>query len=247
MRVVTSLCRKYLPGLKALNNSIRQNSPDCELWAILDGNKRLQKDVEALGVRTILNPDMGAPVYPVSSVWPEPVPSMYWRAMIPRLFPEDERTVYIDADAIVLRDLKPLFNRSFDEPIAATMDGYMRASMDGLPAEWQTRISFITSLMVFNHAAYDAAGVLDKCLEIMQRKDYGFKTAIQGVMQVALLSNWHQLPVTWQAHPGRQQPTPETLVLHFLGTKPWNKYDPLLLQKNKENKLRAREIWKEYA
>tara|TARA_R110000824_G_scaffold212432_3_gene398622 strand:- start:2307 stop:3056 length:750 start_codon:yes stop_codon:yes gene_type:complete len=243
--IVTSVDRKYLPGLIALHNSFIKNSQEgFEFWAILDGDMAFEREVNALGIKTILNPVMDTKQYPVSDKWPDEVPSMYWRMLIPSLFPEHDKSIYIDADAIILKSLKGIASIDIGSKVlGATHDKQMFVSTLGLPDDLANAVSFISSFMVFNHKQYAQKNILQTCLELMQRTDLNFKCAVQGVMQVAILSDWFEYKYTYQAHAGHQTLCDDSYILHFMGTNPWETLRADLIQ---PWKLKARHIWEEY-
>ena len=244
--IVTSLDRSYLPGLKALHNSYVKNSREgFEFWAILDGDEAFEREVNALGIKTILNPSMETDQYPVSEKWPDEVPAMYWRMLIPSLFPGHEKSIYIDADAIILKSLKGIAEIDIgDKALGATHDKQMFVSTLGLPDNLANTVSFVSSFMVFNHKQWTDRKLLDRCLEVMQRNDLNFKCAVQGVMQVAILDNWYEYKYMFQAHAGHQTLCAESFILHFMGTNPWETLRADLVQ---PWKIKARAIWSEYA
>lgn len=116
--VVTAADAAYWPGVVALYNSFTRNAgPGFEFYAILYGEE-LQDKGRSLGINVIEPPEWAA-VFPTSSYWPQPSAPMYARLLIPQLFKDHERAIWLDADCIILQALEELADLEFAQPLAA--------------------------------------------------------------------------------------------------------------------------------
>lgn len=247
--VVTAANRKYWPGLRALYNSFRRHcGEDFEFWAIVAGDESFVGDVRELGVKVIANPIFPPVRLPIIAGRPKTDLAMYYqRLLIPGLFADRPRSIYVDADSIILQSLSPLA-RDFGKPVAATRMKYsLRTEING--ADVPDRPGFMSSLMVMEHARWRDARIFERCLDLMNGQPDKFRGGDQSVLNWALLNNWHELPWETQAHAGQETlenyPRERIFTLHFLGTNPWEPI-PAHLQPYPDYKVRARTLWQTY-
>ena len=231
--LITAIDKKYFPGLVAMCNSYKANAGEgFDLYCIVDGDDELFASVEALGIKTI-KPTKWVDSYPTSEVWPLEIPSLFADLQIPRLFPEHERAVWIDADCIINGSLTELIDLEFDEPVAAcTQPGNPCYSLGfvlhGCPKELQGRRSPNGGLVVFNIQEWNQRGLTEKCAEVMQDESITFRYGDQSVLAYVLRGEFYVLDGSWQGFPSRGSKSVENersiknaKILHWLGRNPW--------------------------
>jgi lipopolysaccharide biosynthesis glycosyltransferase len=236
MRLVTAIDEAYLPGLIALHNSIKANSPGTPLACMVYGDEGLCSRVESRGIDVIRNPIIDAEL-PVTKLWPVGNPAMYARLLIPKYY--HSPVAWIDADCIVLRPLDELETIKFDQPVAAvrTSTTTLGQQVDGLKFCHDTHALF-AGLLIYNTHSWWDMDVTYKCMEAM-KENLDFKYAVQSVLSYILMGNFHELPYKWQVFANREE-TDKTMIdmamiLHYVGDLPW------------KNKMRNQEIWERYS
>lgn len=238
--LVTAIDEKYFPGLVALYNSYRANAGEgFEFYCIVDGDAELFGRVEALGVKTI-KPTAWTEGYPVSPEWPDPIPSLFADLQIPRLFPDHERAIWIDADCVVVKPLTGLLTIDFDEPVAACSPPDNNYILDFVlrecPREHKGKRSPFGGLIIFNIHEWNKRGLTEKCAEAMLNKHIIFRYGDQSILAYVLLGDFFVLPLSWQTWANRKLPIPDSAtILHWVGTVPWL------------NKVNNKHRWLEYA
>ena len=250
--IVTSCDESFLPGLKALYKSYLLNSTEgFEFWAILTGSDEFADHVRSLGINVILNPEFPSDQYPTSSYYPVAKPAMYTNLLQPDLFAEYEKSIHIDTDSLILQSLQPLVDKDMGERVLAATrcNGDLSTNYAPLRPQDKGKYGPMTSLMIFNHAAWKEKNVLPRFVETMQRRDIEWKMIGQGVLHYIIGNDWLMLPWNTQAHAGHQTfftaPRKEIYTLHFMGTKPWQEFsNPSYIT---ERKLKTRKFWQTYA
>lgn len=251
--VVTTCNQVYWPGLVALHNSfLRHSAEGCEFWAILQGSEAFADRARERGIKVILNPDFPSGRIPTSWRYPEPFVLSYWRLLVPSLF-DAPRSVYIDTDSIILQSLAPLANQNMREhPVAATCSNSQRGLEYGKPGargRSEGGCGPMSSLYVFDRAAWNEKRVLERCVAAMQDEGIEFYTLSQGLLQYVLGDDWLELPWETQAHAGHDTYSTyakrSIYTLHFMGTNPWDEYAPDI--NVSQRKQQARALWQTYA
>ncbi len=221
--IVTSIDEKFLPGLIALHNSIKRNSPDTPLACFTYGDNALADRVRDLDIKVHHNVDINSYLPPGDGT-EEGCQPMYARLLAPRFY---DKCVWMDADQIVQGDLTELFELDFSEPIAAVADTY-NAQRSIIGIELEEVPAIMSGLMVFNVPEWKRLNLFEKCLRLMGMKDVEFRFVVQSVLNVALNGNFHRLHSKWQGFANRQQTNAYVYkVLHWHGRvrKPWTHPD----------------------
>lgn len=133
----------------------------------------------------------------------------YLRLMIPDLFPDHERVLYLDADLVVRGSLRPLLDTvAHGTPIAAVRDpvnptlGHGRAlpgwSTLGLPAD---REYFNSGVMLLDPAACAAEGTFRRALDFIAEHPRHIRLWDQDALNWAADDRWHRLAPHWNAFP----------------------------------------------
>lgn len=162
-------------------------------------------------------------------------PASYLRLLLPD-FLEDERVLYLDADTIVKRDLRRIFEHKFDQPIAAVQDQLFVAS-PGLapPAMLEKNLSYFNSgVMLIDLKTWRKEQITPRCLCLMRKNLFPYGD--QDALNLALAGNWSTLPGTYNAQTAgyiypKKSPLMRIIrflrfavfphVVHFTGPKPW--------------------------
>ena len=249
--IVTQCDETFLPGLKALHNSYQRNSKEgFEFYAILAGSHEFVDHVSHdLGINVIHDPVVPIKKYPTSFHYPVVHTIMYKNILMPELFAEHEKSIYIDTDSLILQNLQPLIDVDIgDKVLAATRCNGNQAS-NYAPADDPESFGPMTSLMIFNHRAWREKKITPRFIETVQREDITWHMIGQGALHFVVGDDWHELPWNTQAHAGHATyftaPKKEVFTLHFMGTNPWCEFAPHIAPT--ERKLETRRIWQTYA
>lgn len=232
--IVTSINEEFLPGLKALHNSILRNSPQTPLACLTYGDDGLADTVRGMGVEVHHNIDLNTHL-PAGIRTEAGCHPMYARLLAPEIY---DSCIWMDADQIVRADLSKLLAMDFPETLAAVPDTYSaQRSVSGI--EIENTPAIMSGLMVFNVAEWRRRKMLDTCLKIMAMPNVTFHLAVQSVLNVALRGEFCRLRPCWQGFANRKGIDPKRFrVLHWhgRGPKPWTHPDML-----------HADIWREYA
>ena len=244
--VVTSATADYLPGVIALRNSLKRNWPGQEFFCLAYGDG-IVDTLEREGIAYWHNEEIPAPL-PCSYKCETPNPAMYSRLLIPGLFPKRKRTLYIDADSIVLRPMGRWIDADLRGcPVAGTPS--WAPVHKELIGSRRTDYGVMSSVLVFDHKAWFEKEIFDKCMRAMREEPHHFKTVVQAVLQHVLVRDWFAFPKTWQVQGGHRTVRREigdADVLHFAGTNPWDAMPEHLLPMP-EHKQFSRAYWRDYA
>ena len=256
MIVYTACNRQYIPGAIALYNSFRQHN-DGRFVVMYDGDD--PSELTRRGIEVIKQPMVDLPVIPVTDNRPEETAAVHcFRFMIPELT-DGDRAIWLDADTLVVKNLQPLWDIEFTQPIAAT-DSNSRLRQELVCTNYavskRTRfqtipddVGFITSLIIFNIPQWKKQNVMAQLRDTVANAPLHYKTGDQALLNWVLYRNWHRLPPATQMHVGQVEayrlPQDQVYVKHFLGTNPWDEI-PDHLQPYPGFKLKAREEWSRY-
>jgi lipopolysaccharide biosynthesis glycosyltransferase len=238
--LVTAIDKAYFPGLNALYNSYKANAgPGFDFYCIVDGDADLFARVESLGVKTI-KPTKWTDDYPIGGKWTEKIPSMFADLQIPRLFPDYEKAIWIDADCIIVDSLAGLLEYDFAEPVAAcdlnNRNYKLSNIVQNCPPELEEIKCPFGGLIVFNIPEWNRLDLTAKCANAMMDKSVVYKYGDQSVLSYVLLGNWFALPMLWQTFAHRvNADTQNAKILHWLGKVPW------------DSNVHNRRMWDKYA
>lgn len=217
--IVTAIDSGFLPGLKALVNSIRCHSPDTPVACFTYGDESLKKEAHKICDSVIHNKSV-ADYLPPGDGTEQGCHPMYARLIAPVHF---GRCIWLDADQIVQTNMNQLLDKQFEEPVAAVRHpASTQHSVVGLKTHSFPGI--YSGLMVFNDTVWNERRLTERCFEIMQNKDAFFRFVVQSVLNIALEGDFHELPTIWQGFANRKWITPQNFrVLHWhgRGPKPW--------------------------
>ncbi|MDO4611767.1 MAG: glycosyltransferase family 8 protein [Candidatus Saccharibacteria bacterium] len=152
----------------------------------------------------------------------------YYRAFIPRLFPQYEKAVYIDSDTILRGDIGELFDLDLkDKAMAAMVDPKVETIPEfrdyvnnavGVPYN-----EYVNSgVLVMNLKKLRKMGYLKTMIELVERTDENLVAPDQDYLNVILRGNIKFLNPIWNAEPQEKLPRGTKLVHFNLCNKPWH-------------------------
>lgn len=243
--IVTSCDEKYIPGAIALYNSIKQNSNcESEVFLLAHGNESAYEDFPK-DFKRIYNAEPVAS--PTGGEWTYEMPAMYSRVLIPKLFSNYDRVLWLDADTIVLQDLTPLFHIDLEGKICAAAKPSRDDSLNSLKYQLEDpsqlpgceQIQAISSgVVLIDIKAWNSANIDSRVNELLL-SNIRFKFVVQGVMSAALQGNYKVLDFSWNAysHWAQTLGMNNVKILHYIGghkVMPWIK------------KTSNQHIWEQY-
>lgn len=151
-----------------------------------------------------------------------------YRTFIPRLFPQYEKAIYIDADTILAGDISELYDIDLGEKV-------MAARVDPKVAAVPEFISYVENALDVPAKEYVNSGVLlmdlkklrklhyiTKMTDLMNKYDASLVAPDQDYFNVILKGKVLHLPAKWNAQFGEEMSAKGVKLLHFnLGKKPW--------------------------
>lgn len=249
----------YVRPLRALMRSIAAAHAEAigELRLIVldqgltpESRQAIRRDAQYLGLPTQLRPapipDLG---YPVSD-WVSS--AVYTRLSIPEVIPDEPRVLYLDADTMVLADLRPLLRQPLlGSPIGAVLDAQNPTIGYGIAMPGGDRLDipmgreyFNSGVMLIDLARCRQLQTFEKAHRFLAEHPDKVKFWDQDALNFAVANNWRRLEPCWNAFalsPLAAQPgfihyaeafTPlkqlladedTAAVIHFAGPdKPWN-------------------------
>lgn len=246
LAIVTSADKNFIPGVKALHKSLVKNANISFDFILIAHGK--EENFDDLDVIKVFNPELvGAPT---SSKWPESIPAMYSRVLIPRLFPEYDRVLWLDSDIIVLKSLGKLVTIDMEGfPVAATSPGatFQREELRYLPFQLEKpelfeNINLVKSIqagmILFDINEWNSRG-LDRIIDSLLTSNIKFKFVVQGLLSMALMGQFKEVPYNWNcpvSWVGRYD-LKTVHVLHYVGGKGRNPW---------QTNMKLGELWKLY-
>ncbi|WHA42024.1 glycosyltransferase family 8 protein [Agrobacterium larrymoorei] len=152
---------------------------------------------------------------PTNSNWSKTV---YARLLLPNLLPKTScRVLYIDADVLVLKSLRPL--------LELDMDGHPLAASGGLDPSTSERLKLSpkvktlnSGVLLFDIDAWKQKSLSQRCLEVAFEHVRLLKFFDQDVLNMALEGNFLSIPQRWNDF--GYGDLSDTAVLHFTRDKP---------------------------
>lgn len=254
LAVVTACDQAFLAGLLALLRSLERHDPDRIVYlldcGISDGDRAdLGRRFPNLRI-VIVEPPSGLPKPSVGSQ------ATYARLLVGDLFRKRERVLYLDADTIVVSDLRELEVLTLRPPYiaAACVEPYTPSFCSNNGVVDFRRLGFIGNEPYFNAGVllidingWNSAGVKDKVLSYLMRTDIRITLFDQEALNVVLAGCWQRLDPEWNVsrywvHESRRTARPNILrdahIVHFLSDeKPWSSPEtihPWLLDRYEE-------------
>ena len=151
-----------------------------------------------------------------------------YRTFIPRLFPQYDKAVYIDADTILAEDIGELFDIELAEnAMAGRVDPKVQAVPDfvayvknavGVPAK-----EYVNSgVLVMDLKKLRKLHYITRMTDLMKEFDASLVAPDQDYLNVILKGKILHLPAAWNAQSGEEIESGEAKLIHFnLSRKPW--------------------------
>jgi lipopolysaccharide biosynthesis glycosyltransferase len=150
----------------------------------------------------------------------------YFRLLIPYLFKEASRVLYLDADTLVLEDLWPLWNLDLEKHTIGAAPDYLSFIEDGV-ANWQElhldpqAPYFNSGVLLINLSRWREQNISLQVLELCRK--YPHHLIAQGKwpqhdqygLNVSLYQKWKPLDRSWNY--GTDLPFSKAHILHFVG------------------------------
>lgn len=212
MIVITGCDQKYLPGVRALRNSIDKHADDIELWCLAYGDNELVGDLTSLGINVIVNPNFPEDTrFPIGGMWvgrEEDMPVMYSRILIPEMFDDEERVMWLDADTLV--------KGSLDELLDFDMQGHPVAMPPLKEDKW------CAGVMLFDVQEWNDSNVLDEYLALMNTYKAAPRGVVETLLNECLEGRIATLPEGYYFNAKKRDPDKGDRILHFPVVVPWD-------------------------
>lgn len=162
----------------------------------------------------------------------------YARLMIPRLFPDCAKVLYLDTDILVLDELAPLWETDLEGAVVGavsdTIDALLKTDDPRLTRVPRVRSYFNSGILLIDLERWRSEQIPEKALEYLSRNP---KTPYwdQDAINVACDGRWKNLEGRWNFQKHRRiriadlHPEERPAIVHFVtGDKPWNANVPSL-------------------
>ena len=176
MNIVITVDDNYIrPALVMLESLFEHNNPDIHIYLlhsnVCDENlKRLAAHIGRLGGR-FSDIRVPAELFEGAAVTKYFTKEMYYRLLIPRLLPDEERALYLDPDIIIFRSTEEFYRSDFDGSLMIAVPDYLgdvyypeRKKNLGL----ESRYKYINSgVILFNIAPMNECFSIDDMFRFM--------------------------------------------------------------------------------
>lgn len=151
-----------------------------------------------------------------------------YRSFIPRLFPQYDKAIYIDADTVLAGDIGELFDIDLgDKVLAARVDPKVAAAPEftnyvqnalGVPARQYVN----SGVLLMDLKKLRKLHYITKMTDLMKEFDASLVAPDQDYLNIILKGKVLHLPTEWNAQFGPEMTADGVKLLHFnLGRKPW--------------------------
>jgi lipopolysaccharide biosynthesis glycosyltransferase len=202
--------------------SIREVTPDVRFHVLQDGLSAANRAAVEASVRgaEVCWIGVHAPALhqlPPKMHWS---PATYYRMALPELMPQLSRVLYLDADILVLRDLRELWETDLaGRPVGAVKDEMISRALvaKGRPADY-----FNSGVMLIDLDLLRASGAMAKARAYMLQHYEGLLIPDQHSLNLALSGQWAELDPIWNVQRQLMDQIADPGVLHFtMPEKPW--------------------------
>jgi len=154
------------------------------------------------------------------------------RFMIPNIFPESVRRVlYLDADILVLQDLRPLWETDLRGAVVGAvkdhiLDSQIKADARGVERFPRVQHYFNAGVLLIDLGQWRKHRISEQGLEYLKANPDS-PLADQDALNVACDGRWLDLGVTWNFYDhfktriSKLPPSERPRIAHFVGQKPW--------------------------
>ncbi|HEC66699.1 MAG TPA: hypothetical protein ENI23_15590 [bacterium] len=231
MKIVTAIDEDFEQAFIALHNSFKKNTLlGFELICLVYGSEAFRTRIEKRGVDVIYQPDEQQLVEFVSEDHKSfgSIPGAS-RLLIPSLFKDEERVLFVDADSIILNSLRPFA----DVNMMGNTIGCSRAmapiykQIPGLENTHKKTLALNCGVILFDVQKAREESLMEKYVllyrEVLEEGKYNIsRFGLQAIMNLYHLGKFFVFPQEWQNYGQNRTPTKDTLLVHYVGfSKPW--------------------------
>ena len=236
MNIVTCSDKNYIPGVIALYNSLRKfHGSDYDFHLLADGEPEDFKVFEGTGVNVLFNQSLDK--NPKGGEWKEELPCMYSRVLIPSLFEEKyERSLYLDADTLVIGDISALDKVELKHEIGAlpnfacfaqhkAKNSYQFEKWDRPDKELLNYDSINSGVVLFNNKKWIENEMTSKFIEVINDDRISAKFVVQGYMSIILEGKFDYLDERYNKSLSSDISflNMDNRIVHYIGGRRWKK------------------------
>ncbi len=263
--VVTACDEVFSPGAIALYNSITRNASDVDFYCLAFGSDEF---CASLPMKVIANPGYPAGQrFPKGGRWspgvmedypegmnpkPEAMPAMYARLLIPELFSDRDRVLWVDADCLVIGSLGELEGFDFQGHCMASTDitEELNSNFRSLISEHGrgNALDFGapgTGTMLINIPVWRERRITEQCFDLMNTVEDGeWLAVVQCAIILAVKGDFAEYGWEYMQNVKRDDPPKGTKIIHFPVVLPWDEFD--MSRKPENIKHYVRKYWEPY-
>jgi lipopolysaccharide biosynthesis glycosyltransferase len=258
LKVVTGCDDYYVPGVLALANSIDRNVPDGEIefYCMYFGDVGSEAhDVleHRLDIEVIANPQYPANTrLPVGGQWVGysdlAMKAMYCRILLPDLFPDEDRVLWLDADTLVMQSLAELETLDFESNSTAQATLATKVSPRASAKDGPQYQKHCCAVLLYNVPQWKAdRSIFDGFVEMMNTYDGAPGGVVETLMNEYFQDRVLSLGPMWHINAKRKAVPKEAKILHFPVIIPWDLDSYINTPKPKEMVAAVKKIWEPYA
>jgi hypothetical protein len=250
--VVTGVTEDYIPGARALWNSVQRNAPgELDMYCMVWGDVDAAIEVERIGYKVIHNPSHYYPediVFPKGGQWTNyselAMQAMYCRMLLPLIFATDSRVLWLDADTLVMDNIaSDLMGLDFKGH--PTAQPFLRVRDDR--ANGGTYRKHCCAILLYDIPAWMAGEWDVKFWDMMRNYEGAPGGVVETLMNELFRNDVASLPKErWHVNGKRQLPRRDTKILHFPSIHPWDT-DQYVTRPKPENVIKTTKLnWEPY-
>lgn len=233
MHVVTASDENYVPGVLALISSTSKHNPEARFsvlqsgWSLASqGRINMLKDRLGIEISCI---EIGPENFSQFAITSEYVTKMtFARLLIPDIFPNDDRIIYMDSDMLTLGSLREVWEADLDDNYIGAVHDMIPPPIDLEAINMTSEDYFNAGFLVLNLEAWRRDGVAQSCIDALSSPDcpyfYEDQSALNDIARERVLYldagyNFYA-PDIWEAK--ATIPPSSIRVIHYLSKKkPW--------------------------
>lgn len=234
MLIVTGSDDNYVPGVLVLIASAAFHNPGAR-FAVLDmditpaNRARIDALADRLGVRITRHEVACDKIASLHVRRAHLARSAYLRLLIPELFPQEARAIYMDCDMVVMGDLAPLARVALDGALIAACPCPSPDPIE-VAATGHAMGSYVNSgLLVMDLDAWRAERVAEACLDVLREPDHPHLCEDQSAINIVARGRMRLLDPAYNTYsdPGAYKqvadlPQPPVVLHYVVNNKPWN-------------------------
>ncbi len=235
MLVVSSADEKFVPLYAAMVHSARLFNPEIRFRLLDSGITRKTKallkdfasrksiDLEILECSGVLARLQGLPV-----------PQAFMRVLIPDLFPDEDRALYLDCDVTIIGSLRELFKVDLGDFALAAMPDSVRGAVEEEIVRHGTDFGgqyFNSGVILIDIQEWRRRQITESALAYARGNTGRLRYWDQSALNYALQGNFYKLSDTWNFYnPMDFSAEKDIRILHHTHfERPWNSvYSPFL-------------------